>query len=312
VFGGDGGMAVVPGLARDRAALALQRLQGFSQEAFGLGLRAAAVPVARLRAEGFDVRVRKYSMNPGNNLAMFAGGGLERADEILKLAPDSDPAILRAIDDRQAPDLEGLSCRWEPLSAARGQMIALMVQPVVPEQAVEVFRSTLAQLSQILRGGIADYAPVSDRTLRFRWPPRGLASEARAMAGRGSFLRGYAWAVVTSLLQLWCERRGARIGPYDAPRSRSELKAQTDFRKFDGMLRTVLDVTTAQATEIEQWLDEQYRERRLVYGLHRDRTALMTCLVFNLEQGEHVHFVDASGGGFAKAAEGFKARLAAI
>ena len=38
----------------------------------------------------------------------------------------------------------------------------------------------------------------------------------------------------------------------------------------------------------------------------------MTCLVFSLEQGEHVHFVDAAGGGFAKAAEGFKARLAAL
>ena len=90
------------------------------------------------------------------------------------------------------------------------------------------------------------------------------------------------------------------------------MKAQTDFRKFDGMLRTVLDVTPEQAGQIEVWLEQQYHERRVVYGLHRARTALMTCLVFNLEQGEHVHFVDAAGGGFAKAAEGFKARLAAL
>jgi hypothetical protein len=59
VFGGDGGLAVVPGLARDRAVSALRKLQGFSEEAFGLGLRAAAIPVSRLRAEGHDVRVRK-------------------------------------------------------------------------------------------------------------------------------------------------------------------------------------------------------------------------------------------------------------
>ncbi|HUS52677.1 MAG TPA: DUF3095 family protein [Thermohalobaculum sp.] len=312
VFGGDGGFAVVPAPARDHAVLALQRLQGFSQDAFGMGLRAAAVPVSRLRAEGFDVRVRKYAMSPGNNLALFAGGGVERADQILKSAPDSDPAILRAIDDPEAPDLEGLSCRWEPLAASRGQMIALMVQPVVPEQAAQVFRQTLAQLSEILQGGIADHAPVSDRTLRFRWPPKGLAQEARATAGRGSILRSYAWALVTAALQFWCERRGRKIGAYDAPRYRGELKAQTDFRKYDGMLRTVLDVTPAQAGQIEDWLERQYRNRRLVYGLHRDRAALMTCLVFSLEQGEHVHFVDAAGGGFAKAAEGFKARLAAI
>lgn len=312
VFGGDGGVAVVPGTAREAAALALRRLQGFSHDAFGLGLRAAAVPVSRLRGEGHDVRVRKYALGPGNNLAMFAGGGIDRADEILKTAADRDPAILRGADDPMAPDLEGLSCRWEPLAAARGQMIALLVQPAVPDQAAEVLRQTLAQLSRILQGGVARYAPASDRTLRFRWPPRGLALEARATAGRSSFLRSYARALVTAALQGWCERRGRRIGAYDAPRYRGELKAQTDFRKFDGMLRTVLDVAPEQAAQIERWLEGQYRDRRLIYGIHRDATALMTCLVFSLEQGEHVHFVDAAGGGFAKAAEGFKARLAAL
>ncbi len=312
VFGGDGGLAVVPGPLLPRAALALQRLQGFSEQAFGLGLRAAAVPVSRLRGEGHDVRVRKFALSPGNNLAMFAGGGVERADEILKQAPEDDPAILRPVDDPQAPDLEGLSCRWEPLAASRGTMIALMVQPIASGRAAEVLRQTLAQLSHILEGGIAGFAPVSDAALRFRWPPRGLALEARATMGRGSFLRSYAGALVTAALQYWCERRGWKIGAYDAPRYRGELKAQTDFRKFDGMLRTVLDVTPEQAGRIEAWLEQQYRERRLVYGLHRARTALMTCLVFNLEQGEQVHFVDAAGGGFAKAAEGFKARLAAL
>jgi hypothetical protein len=316
VFGGDGGLAVVPEPLLPGAARALQRLQGVSEQAFGLGLRAAAVPVSRLRAEGHDVRVRKFALSPGNNLAMFAGGGVERADEILKSAPPDDPAILRAADDADAPDLEGLSCRWEPLAASRGTMIALMIQPVASGRAAEVLRRTLAELSHILEGGIAGFAPASDRTLRFRWPPRGLALEARATmgrsGGRGRFLRSYARALVTAALQYWCERRGGRIGAYDALRYRGELKAQTDFRKFDGMLRTVLDVTPEQAGRIEAWLESQYRERRLVYGLHRDRTALMTCLVFSLEQGEHVHFVDAAGGGFAKAAEGFKARLAAL
>ncbi len=75
------------------------------------------------------------------------------------------------------------------------------------------------------------------------------------------------------------------------------------------MLRTVLDVTPEQADRVETWLEAEFNAGRLVYGLHRDRTALMTCLVFSLEASEHVHFIDAAGGGFAKAAEGFKARL---
>jgi len=311
VFGGDGGAVVVPGAVRDAAVAALRRLQGYSEAGFGLGLRAAAVPVARLRAEGADVRVRKFTLGPGNALAMFAGGGIERAEEILKTAPENDPALLTP-DATTSPDLDGLSCRWEPLEAARGQMIALMVQPCDRQRAGEVFRETLAALADILGGAIADFAPVTDRTLRFRWPPRGLRLEARATAGRVGFLRAYSWALLSSALQAWCEWRGRRIGPYDAPRYRAELKAQTDYRKYDGMLRTVLDVTPDQAARIEAWLDGQFRRRRLVYGLHRDHRALMTCLVFSLERGEHVHFVDAAGGGFARAAEDFKLRQRAM
>ena len=137
------------------------------------------VPVSRLRAEGSDVRVRKFALSPGNNLAMFAGGGVERTDEILKSAPEDDPAILRAADDAQAPDLEGLSCRWEPLAASRGTMIALMVQPIAADRAAEVLRQTLAQLSHILDGGIAGFAPASDRTLRFRWPSASVGINSR-------------------------------------------------------------------------------------------------------------------------------------
>ena len=94
VFGGDGGMAVVPGPAARAASQALRRLQGFSEQTFGLGLRAAAIPVARLRADGADLRVRKFALSPGNNLAMFAGGGAELADGILKEAPLGEPAML--------------------------------------------------------------------------------------------------------------------------------------------------------------------------------------------------------------------------
>ena len=211
-------------------------------------------------------------------------------------------------DPSAAPDLEGLSCRWEPLEAARGQMIALMVQPREPVSG-GAFRDILAGLAASLAGEIAGFAPASRRTLQFRWPPGGLKLEARSMAGGKGFWRHYAWALVTSTLQLLCERRRIKIGPYDGARYQNELIAQTDFRKFDGMLRTVLDVTPKQADRVEAWLDGEYRAGRLVYGLHRDRTALMTCLVFNLEASEHVHFIDAAGGGFAKAAEGFKARL---
>jgi hypothetical protein len=114
------------------------------------------------------------------------------------------------------------------------------------------------------------------------------------------------------IAQLWCDRHGKKVGPYDPVKYGAELRTNTDFRKYDGVLRTVLDVSAKQAAAVETFLENEYRAGRLVYGIHTSETALMTCLVFNLEQGEHVHFIDGAGGGFALAAEGFKARLAGV
>jgi hypothetical protein len=73
----------------------------------------------------------------------------------------------------------------------------------------------------------------------------------------------------------------------------------------------VLDVSESQAELIERHLKSEQDAGRLVYGVHVADTALMTCLVFSLERSEHVHFIDGSDGGFAKAAQEFKSRLGA-
>ncbi len=54
-------------------------------------------------------------------------------------------------------------------------------------------------------------------------------------------------------------------------------------------------------------LQDRAGRGELKFGLHRSASALMTCLVFNLQQGEHIHFVDGSDGGFTAAATGLKA-----
>ncbi len=84
VFGGDGGFVLVPRSRAQAGAAALRQLQAHAERVFGLSLRAAAVPVSRLREEGHDLRLRRFRLNGSNHLAMFAGSGLERADAILK------------------------------------------------------------------------------------------------------------------------------------------------------------------------------------------------------------------------------------
>lgn len=313
VFGGDGGTLVVPGSLRKAACDALVGLQAISRATFGLSLRVGAIPVADLRAQGTDVRVRKYELSTGNYLAMFAGGGVELSDGLLKGAAPGSRYRLEAQGDVGAPDLQGLSCRWQPLIPRSGRMMTLMVRGTKSDPADEsaLLGSVVRTISDILGHRLQESAPASVHSMRFGWPPRGLALEARATAGRQTFLRRYVAVLAASLIQFWCERFDSRAGPYDAPVYRDQLRSNTDFRKYDGVLRMVLDVSERQAELIERHLKRGQDTGRLVYGVHLADTALMTCLVFSLERSEHVHFIDGSDGGFAMAAQAFKSRLGA-
>jgi hypothetical protein len=312
VFGGDGGTVVVPASLSAPASDALAALQAISESTFGLSLRIGAIPVRDLRAQGADLLVRKMELSPGNHLAMFAGGGAELADGLLKSAAPGSPYLIEAEAATGEPDLEGLSCRWEPLRARDGCMMTIMVQGKAADPGVEgrLLTEVLGAIREILGHPLGSAAPASARSMRFRWPPRGLALEARATAGRGNYLVRYLSILLESLIQYCCERFDRHAGPYNAPVYREELRANTDYRKYDGILRLVLEASREQAGHIERYLEEQCAAGRLVYGVHVAGSALMTCLVFSLEESRHLHFIDGADGGFAMAARGFKARLA--
>lgn len=307
VFGGDGALVAVPAEAAEAGKEALARTAGRARDAYGLELRVAAFPVAELRAAGGDIRVRKFALGEGARLAMFAGPGVALSDRLLKDPTAGERYLIPPSDD--PPDLEGLTCRWEPLRPARGVMATLMAAGLGPEGAAALAALRL-RIQAVLGGDETAAAPASAAALSFRWPPTGLRLEALARAGRRRFWAAYFGALLQSLAQLWAERRQSRIGPYDAPKYRQEMLAQTDFRKFDGMLRMVLDVTPAQAEALRGALEEARRAGRVAYGLHLADAALMTCLVFDLAAADHVHFVDGADGGFALAARQLKAQLA--
>ena len=311
VFGGDGGTLVVPGLLRQGACEALVGLRAISQATFGMSLRVGAIPVADLRAQGADVRVRKYELSAGNYLAMFAGGGVELADSLLKNSPPGSPYLLQGQSNVGEPDLQGLSCRWEPLTPRHGRMMTIMIQGTTGDPADEgvLLGDVVRKISGLLGHRLEESAPANVHSMKFRWPPRGLRLEARASAGEQSLLRRYFAVLVSSLIQLWCERFDRQAGSYNAPVYRGELRSNTDFRKYDGILRMVLDVSKIQAERIERHLKRERDAGRLVYGVHLADTALMTCLVFSFEQSEHVHFIDGSDGGYAMAALAFKSRV---
>src|SRR5690606_11426069 len=85
----------------------------------------------------------------------------------------------------------------------------------------------------------------------------------------------------------------------------------SDYRKYDDMLRLVLDCSLEQADALEKVLEGARAEGRIHYGLHRADEALMTCFVRTMQDGGHLRFIDGGSGGRAMAAQRLKAQLAA-
>ena len=238
-FGGDGATVLIPPGVRGVVADALRRTRRLADTGFGLELRVGLVPVQELRRRGRGVLVAKYQLSPGNNLAMFAGGGLELADSLIK----TDPAFtLEEQDDPAPPDLHGLSCRWEPYRSLRGHMLTLLVSPLEAD-ALALQREILRELAAIMAATPGAAGPIRPQNMRFVWPPRGLRAEAIARRGGVPYPLYWLGIWAQSWLQALAERFDLRIGAYDAPAYRAEVQRNSDHRKFTDTLRMVLDCT---------------------------------------------------------------------
>ena len=306
-FGGDGAAVLIPPDVREVVAAALRRTRRLALDGFGLELRVGVVPLEELVRRGRRVLVAKYRLSPNNHLAMFAGGGLELADRLIKGGPEF---ALEERDDPEPPDLHGLSCRWEPYRSLRGHMLTLLVRPLETD-ALALQREMIRELSAILRAAPGSAGPIRADNMRFVWPPRGLRAEATAVRGRVPYALYWLSISAQSWLQALAERFELRIGAYDAPAYREELQRNSDHRKVADTLHMVLDCTPAESAAIEAYLADLHARGRIAYGVHRADRAMMTCLVFSLEQSRHVHFIDGADGGYALAALQLKAQLQA-
>ena len=283
VFGGDGASFAV------------------GPDDLDLSMRVALIPVAAIRAEGFDVRVARYAPSQNVSYAMFAGGGLGWAEAAMKRGEFAVPPAPAG----STPDLSGLSCRFEEIPSVRGLILSVLVVPAAgadPAAFRRVIEDTIVLVERSPDAG----RPVPAGGPPLRWPPAGLDFEVRAER-HGSPSARRIRVLGRTLIAYLTIRFGISIGGFVPQTYVQQLVENSDFRKYDDGLRMILDCTPELERALEQRLIAAASARTIRYGLHRQDAAMMTCFAPSALRSDHVHFIDGARGGYASAAIALKA-----
>jgi len=314
-FEGDGCVLCVPPRLLDGTRAALAMTQQVAREAFGLDLRIATVPVARILEAGHAIRVARYRVSEHYVQAVFAGGGVAYADGLIKNAATAPRHVIEPGAVTPRGSHEGFECRWRDIPSRHGETVSLMVRALGSDagRAAALYREVIARVREIYGSDDACH-PISVPELAMTLDGRGLGNEVgiraagRGAPGRWLALMRTRWLV---LLGAFLMKFGIRAGVTDWGRYKETLVRNSDVRKFVDIYRQILAGTAAQRKALAAWLEQRYARGELIYGLHVTDRAQMTCLVFNYA-GRHLHFVDGADGGLFLAAKAFKERAARL
>lgn len=306
VFGGDGAVIAVPGQSAAAVREALAAVARWIAEDLSLEMRVALVPVADVRKAGRDVFVARLQSSPDLTFAMLAGGGAAWAEARVKAG---DYAIPPALPGTRA-DLTGLSCRWNPIEARNGQIVSVIAVQRDTAAAAD-FARLVADVVAIAGSRGDGGVPIEADRLKPSLSRAGLESEARALAPVGLQRMVRARLIFQYAMTRLSKATGLTIGGFNAQRYLRELARNTDFRKFDDGLKMTIDIDEAGFRRIEALLEDASARGICDFGLHRQVSALLTCIVPSHRRRDHMHLVDGAGGGYAIAAQHMKAKIAA-
>jgi hypothetical protein len=301
VFGGDGATLLIPQKDLEDVCENLGALKTLSFQNHGLELRVGIISMQELRDLGKPIQVGKFEITKGRSVAVLKGDGLSIAEKLIK--GDSGKYELKTIVTK-APDLSGLSCRWNPIPSRNGKIISILVSS---RQGHKVYDNFMTELNKILPEGLENSNPTNIEQASYKSVGKLFREELRLHTSVLSpFFIFRALEIVLAVLIF-----NYNLPPlfFNAEKYKNSMRPHSDFRKFDDVLRMVLDCGHDQIAKITNFLKAQHSAGQLFYGTFETDCSLMTCYVDNLGQGGHIHFIDAENGGYAAAAVGLKKQM---
>ncbi|MFA9374316.1 MAG: DUF3095 family protein [Poseidonibacter sp.] len=297
VFGGDGSFILIPNSLLFDTKQALVHIQKLAKEKYFLDLRVGIIPINDIYLQNKKVQITKLKLKDESSQAIIKGGGLELSEELLK---NSQKYIIdEKPDEKFNLDLEGLECRWKQINSPKDKTLSIILKC----ENDLYYKEVLDSFERII-GDKNSRSPLSLDNLKLSFDNNDLDTEALLYCKnkKEKFINILKFKFI-NILGYFLIR--FKIGQWANYKNR--ISSTIDSEKFDDLLRMVVSTTNKQTKELKDYLQEEYKKGKLVYGVHESKSALMTCLIFQ-RHGKHIHFIDSSDGGYSLAAYAYKKR----
>ena len=309
MFGGDGATLCIPPESISRVKDALISTKSMAEKQFGLNLRVGIVPVNVVKDAGHEFLVARHRMSKHFIQAAFAGGGVEYAEALIKDDVAGQPYRFDMKHGKPSADYSGLECRWDHVPSQRGETIALIVKALAisREDEAAIYDEVITKIRQIY-GDDELCHPVYLSGLQLTNNNWKLSHELKVrtfLKNNVAIVKYWMFIRIQNIIGWIFMTFGLNVGDVPWGNYKKDLISNTDFKKFDGMLREVISGTQGQREELNDYLEKLYNDKKCVYGIHASDAALITCMINN-RSGDHYHFVDGSNGGYAMAAASMK------
>jgi len=312
VFGGDGATVCIPPSSKAAAESALVAAKQMAKNNFGLDLRIGLIAMNDIEAAGHQILVGKYQPSAHFQQAMFQGDGLSYAESLIKDPRIDNPSIISEEQVEANGSFEGFECRWNEIPSPHEETVAILVQALEKEIAAkELIYHEVSQKILDIYGDEQEHHPLRMENLSISNSVKKLSNEVKVRVASLNLWNHCRYALkleFLSYLGRFLMFKKINTENTDWGHYKQTLIANTDYRKFDEVLRMIISGDLKQRQQLTAYLDQLRDERKIVFGIHASANALMTCLVFDYEN-DHVHFLDVADGGYALAAKDMKQQL---
>jgi len=306
VFTGDGAAVVVPPESLDAMREALLATRELAAEHFDLDLRVGIIPVKDVLNAGRYLQVGRMEVSSNFQQAVFTGGGLTYADQIIKDDASSSLYIQSGRGPFQA-DFSGFECRWNQIPSAHGETVSLIVMATSEISMLRnaTYREVLQQLDRLYGERVKRHPLTADK-MSLAFNPQKLLQEA-VFRYRNPSLWQRLKMVFISYFFGWAMRLNlSNWGIY-----KKLVIESTDNEKFDDAINMTISGSPLQRERLVAFLENRRSDGVLAYGIHASTSTLMTCVVYDYF-GKQMHFIDGADGGYVYAAEQMKDQLSSI